>query len=338
MAPEKKSNSGTAEVSNYRPHPELVDAVEVAMELGKPLLLTGEPGSGKTGCAKWVAAKYGLPRFHKFVAKTTSVATDLFYTYDALGRFSASQLGQFSEEERLRAANPGAFIEYAALGKAILAAHPTKDVSRFLDKAMPGFSHPGKPERSVVLIDEIDKAPKDFPNDLLDEIDTMRFRVRELGDAETPDLKEVGLRPIIIITSNSERQLPEPFLRRCAYFHIPFPKRRSEAGGQAEIEGDYFLEDIVAAHFEPEMATSRLARDGITYFQQLRDLRQPILVKRPSTAELLDWLSVLSGQRNAKDIGLTEMRDRAASRLSVLLKNQKDQEAGRKLLMNFTVS
>lgn len=334
MAAGKKLNSGTAEVGEYRPHPELVDAVEVAVELGMPLLLTGEPGSGKTGCASWVATKYGVDAVQKFVAKTTSMATDLFYNYDALGRFASVQIGQHSVQERKRAADPGAFIEYAALGKAILAAHPKAAVEAFLPNTSAGFSHPGQPHRSVVLIDEIDKAPKDFPNDLLDEIDHMRFKVREFGDAETPPFDRLDLRPIIIITSNSERQLPEPFLRRCAYFHIPFPARRPPAG-EGQADKGYFIDDIVAAHFSADLATSPLGQDAISFFCELRERPQPALGKKPSTAELLDWVGVLLKRRPSPDAKLADMQDAAAACLSALLKNQKDQETGKKMLSRF---
>jgi len=342
--PERTSHSangsegptGDQAASSYIPHPELVDAAEVAVELGLPLLLTGEPGTGKTECAKWVGHHFRIHAVHQFVAKSTSVATDLFYTYDALGRFSASQLAEYIEQERDRAREPRRFVDYAALGKAIISSHDPQTISEFLLSGQSAsadgsqFIHPGSASRSVVLIDEIDKAPRDFPNDLLDEIANMRFNVRELGDLRSPEITDRTLWPIIIITSNSERQLPGPFLRRCVFYHIPFPKRRPE---RAEEEGDaYYIEDIVAARLGSDFGGSTLAQDALAFFYHLRDGMRPSLGKKPATAELLNWLVSLKSRTSDTGLGIPGARDQAKRAIGLLLKNADDQDRGRKEL------
>ncbi|MEL6274938.1 MAG: MoxR family ATPase, partial [Bacteroidota bacterium] len=198
--------------------PGLKEVVHGALHLQRPLLLTGEPGTGKTTLAAWAA--WYLHNYFKerdidfaethlhFSTKTTSQARDLFYTYDALSHFQAANI-------RSEKAEVGEFIELQALGKAIAMSRPTPEI-----KALVSTELPEKPRGAVVLIDEIDKAPRDFTNDILDEIDRMRFRLREhnLTLERNQDI------PIfVIMTSNSEKNLPDAFLRRCAFFHIEFP-------------------------------------------------------------------------------------------------------------------
>ena len=151
----------------------------------------------------------------KFETKSGSVARDLFYTYDALGRFFLAQVAKAGDDEVK--AHPLEFIHYNALGTAILRAQDESDVRHLLPE---DFTHGGK-RRSVVLIDEIDKAPRDFPNDVLNEVEGMYFRIPELGNAEVR--ADADQRPILIMTSNSEKNLPDPFLRRCVFYHIGFP-------------------------------------------------------------------------------------------------------------------
>jgi MoxR-like ATPase len=274
----------------YIAGPELQAAVNVALILGQPLLVTGEPGTGKTELGFAIARELGLQGPHLFVVKSTSEARDLFYQYDALGRFQARQTG-----DAARAADALNFIHYQALGQAILEAMPPADlIARGLVHS--GYAGHQAPRRAVVIIDEIDKAQKDFPNDLLDEIDNMRFGVAELNaQVEPSDEAKQKFRPVVIITSNSERQLPPAFLRRCVYHHIPFPKRET-------------LEDIVRARVLSELGTvahdSKAVRDAVSFFLYLRGEDSwrdsgpdPALAKAPGTAELVNFLRVLLSRR-----------------------------------------
>jgi MoxR-like ATPase len=331
--------SDLQEAAAYIPHPDLISAVNVALVLGRPLLVTGEPGCGKTKLANSIAWQLGLLGPFKFVAKSTSQARDAFYSYDALGRFHASQAervaGQPAEGGR-PADEALAFVEYAALGRAILLAYGCEAVAPFLSHtASAVLQHPGPPARSVVVIDEIDKAPRDFPNDLLDEIENMRFRIPELRDAPTPEIADRSLRPVVIITSNQERQLPEAFLRRCLYFEIPFPPRRSASDRDAE---GYFVEDIVARRVGETgkaFAAAPLAKDAIDFFCLLRDLREP-LGKKPATAELLDWLEALRQSGANSNEGLKSQPSYGASSLYTLLKGRDDLDRGRRLYEEWT--
>jgi MoxR-like ATPase len=290
-----QSWAGSVNVEGYIVEEGLRMAVNVALVLGRPLLLTGDPGTGKTELAYVIAAELGLGVV-KFVTKSTSVARDLFYSFDSLGRFYAAQTGMGS-------GNPLDYISFCALGEAILQANEREKVAHVLPAA---FKHDG-PKRSLMLIDEIEKAPRDFPNDLLNEIEKMQFIIPELGNATVDAPKEY--KPVVIITSNSEKPLPDAFLRRCAFYHIDFPKLDMlkkiviSRGGDYLTEGKDFVDDIIA------------------FFMKLRDPGSGIQ-KKPATAELLDWILTL--KRFSKNPN--PVRDIIALRhsLPALIKNTDD--------------
>ncbi len=327
--------TGDRNAATYVPHPELTDAVNIALVLGLPLLVTGEPGTGKSQLAYSIAHQLGFLGPFKFVAKSTSQARDLFYNYDALGRFYAAEVARFETtdaNERQRAREPLNFIDYAALGRAILLAQSKAEVREFLppseraDDASPGsrLGHLNTPRRSVVLIDEIDKAPRDFTNDLLDEIESMRFRVAELREEPTPELTSRNLWPVIVITSNSERPLPDAFLRRCVYFHLPFPERRKVGtSGTAS----YAMDEIVAQRLGRDFSSAPMVSQALDLFYRLREM-QPRLRKRPSTAELLNWLVAMRITGADHRAPLKAQSEFARTASSALLKNPEDLPRG----------
>jgi MoxR-like ATPase len=253
--------------AGYLPDRGLVDAVNVALILRQPLLVTGEPGTGKSQLAASVAYQIGLDPPLMFETKSTAVARDLFYTFDNIGRFRASQTPGATADAHL-------FLTFNALGKAIVLANEPSAVLNVLPL---GFNHPGR-RRSVVLIDEIDKAPRDFPNDILNEIERLYFRIPELGEEEIAAAPE--FRPVVIITSNSEKALPDAFLRRCIFYSIPFPD-------------DLRLEQIILSRLAGGVQPgAEMLRDAIAFFGRLRRQDLP-LRKRPGTAELLNWVAAL---------------------------------------------
>lgn len=289
----------------YRPDPDLVTAANVALLLEAPLLLTGEPGCGKTHFA-WAAAS-ALQRAEREAGRdappeplacyvrSDTRARDLLYHYDALRRYGDAQLGP--DRDRRQATDARPYIELQPLGRALLSS-----------------------QRCVVLIDEIDKAPRDLPNDLLRELDQGQFEIHEIAKDSPPDPQvyshgirlqramrapEGARKPLVIITSNIERQLPDAFLRRCVFYHIRFP-------------GESILLEILQFHFgtdssppapgellrETPLSSNvhrELLRDVVTVFCALREFPQR-LTKKPATAELLNWVRALVTFREEWDI------------------------------------
>ena len=250
----------------------LVSAVNVALALRMPLLVTGDPGTGKTQLAYRMAAELGLGDVLRFDTKSSSLATDLFYQFDTVHQFTKSQLNALKKEDL---PPPQDFLRWQAMGRAILQTlDPTDARLQRLGTAHPGHRAAGQ---ALVLIDEIDKAPRDFPNDLLNQIENREFRIAELdlqfkaADAHAP---------VVVITSNSEKQLPEAFLRRCVYHHIEFPKDMGE------------LQAILGERLKQLPVAGDTMKAAVALFFTAREDRG--FSRAPSTSELLDWLRALA--------------------------------------------
>lgn len=294
----------------------LIDAINVSLALGQPLLVTGEPGCGKTELGNYVAWALDLGQASpipgqerwaiRLNTKSMMTSRDLFYQIDTLGRFHAAHAGGDT--------NPKQYITYQALGLAILYAKEPEEVA---DVVSERFVHPGQ-RRSVVLIDEIDKAPRDVPNDLLAEIENMRFFIPELNRTVAADPL---MRPILVITSNSEKALPDAFLRRCVYYHIPFPSNDD-------------LREIAAARIPTLPRDCDLLGDVITIFAFIRSPRQR-LRKNSGTAELLSFLLALQDRGYDHADSLRTTKDWLDTAQSTLFKTQEDQIAGRTALDQF---
>jgi MoxR-like ATPase len=321
---------------------ELVEhAINTALGLGRPLLVSGETGCGKTELGFAIARKLGIQHLRFYTVKSESEAQRLFYEYDSLQRFHLAQAAPNSEEydaagkakrrekrglpaRKLGATHPLNFIRYQALGLAILEATPYEKVQHLLP---PDYEFPPEPVRSVVVIDEIDKAPRDFPNDLLNEIDLLWFRVPELSTwIDTPETPReplpAELRPIIVITSNLERQLPDAFLRRCVFHHIEHPDIE-------EPEGKRLQENIVLGHLKREklrLADEDLGK-AIAFIAKARSLP---LDKKPGLAELLEFARILATRDS--DLKGETFEERAAACLSSIAKTARDGKALLRLL------
>ena len=259
--------------STYVATDDLMMAVNAAVTLERPILIKGEPGTGKTQLAVEVAESLGKPLFEWHIKSTTKAQQGL-YEYDAVARLRDSQLG----DDRVN------------------------DISNYIvrGKVWEAFQ---SEEQPVLLIDEVDKADIEFPNDLLQELDRMEFYVYE-----TKQLVKAAHRPIIVITSNNEKELPDAFLRRCFFHYIKFPDKET-------------MSRIVDVHF-PNLKKDLLS-EALNAFYKVRDV--PGLKKKPSTSELLDWIKLLL----AEDIPL-ELLNAKDSRKAIpplygaLLKNEQD--------------
>jgi len=248
-------------------------AVNAAIVLERPLLVKGEPGTGKTVLAEEVAKAIGAPLLTWHIKSTTKAQQGL-YEYDAVSRLRDSQLGDS------RVSDIKNYIKRGKLWEAFTAV-----------------------QRPVLLIDEIDKADIEFPNDLLLELDRMEFHVYETGETI-----KAQLRPVVIITSNNEKELPDAFLRRCFFHYIKFPDAET-------------MSQIVDVHFPG--IKKRLVEEALRIFFEVRDV--PGLKKKPSTSELLDWLKLLLNE----DMGPEQLRERDPRKLipplhGALLKNEQD--------------
>ncbi len=296
--------------SRYYAKEPLRDAVNVAMLLGMPLLVTGDPGTGKTELAHSIAWEMGLPEALVFNAKTTSTAQELFYHYDALGHFQASHVAGVTVDAH-------DWIEFQALGLAILLSLPPEKADPHLPEKWRGRG----PLRTVVLIDEIDKAPRDLPNDILHEIDRMSFRVKETKDEfSNEEAGASAFRPIVIMTSNSEKHLPDAFLRRCVYYNIPFPE-------DDDSLGEILSRRLTLKNFSDGQRNAAL--------QIFRDIRKLDLSRKPATAELLNWMARLDRSPNL--LAALDRNDRLslAPTYNLLVKNEDDTK---KLFASFGIS
>jgi MoxR-like ATPase len=264
----------------------LRNAVNVALVLGQPLLVTGEPGTGKTKLAGSIAHELKLDPPFAFRTKTTSTAKDLFYRYDALRHFHDANV--IKKDRELRVED---YISYDALGLAIKSALPDSD----------------RPRRSVVLVDEVDKAPRDFPNDILNEVEEFSFTVFETGKSFKADKQ---YRPIVLLTSNSEKNLPDAFLRRCVFYHIPAPSHAQ-------------LLQIVKKRLKLSDQFVLLVEPLISHFEEIRQLA---LKKKPATAELLAWLAVLNRMHADGEPAQEGKGEALAFTYSILAKNKEDRE------------
>lgn len=252
---------------DYVLSPELKDSVNVSIALGRPLLIKGEPGTGKTLLAHSIAKSLGKELIIWNI-KSTTKAREGLYVYDTVQRLNDSRFGD----------------------------RDVSDIKQYINLGKLGIAFNSE-EQAILLIDEIDKADIEFPNDLLNELDEMSFYI-----PETSELVKAVNRPIVIITSNSEKELPDPFLRRCVFHYIDFP-------------AEALMEEIVKVHF-PDV-DKKLVKECMKKFYWIREF--DMLRKKPSTSELIDWIQALTiGGIPAKNI------EKEMPFLGTLLKKQED--------------
>ncbi len=271
----------------FVPGEQLETSINTAIAVGEPLLITGEAGTGKTQAAYYAAYKLNIEPVIHFQVKSDSTARDLLYHFDTVSYFHDAHLKSFEGSENHKSLDKKKYVEPHAL-------YESFETAKKMNTPR------------VLLIDEIDKAPRDFPNDLLHELDKMEFTITETGEKI---IAHKNLAPIVFITSNSERRLPEPFLRRCVYHHIQFD--------------DQIVRQAVVVRKDEY---SNMSDDFIKMaVQRFLALRERALRKKPATGELLVWLRVLSlavgtyPENLDKDLSLLPY-------LGVLIKDHKDIE------------
>jgi MoxR-like ATPase len=273
--------------SNYVATPDLMLAVNAAITLQRPLLVKGEPGTGKTMLAEEVASSLGMPLLQWHIKSTTKAQQGL-YEYDAVSRLRDSQMAQVDGDDQQRVRDIRNYIVQGVLWQAFTADRPV-----------------------VLLIDEIDKADIEFPNDLLREIDRMEFYCYE-----TRELIRARHRPVVFITSNNEKELPDAFLRRCFFHYIKFPDALT-------------MQKIVDVHF-PSLKADLLAA-AMRLFYEVRSL--PGLKKKPSTSELIDWLKLLMAEDiPAAALHSPDEKIAIPPLVGALLKNEQDLSLFEKLV------
>ena len=263
-APQKLKFDGAAD---YIASKELKSSVNASIALGRPILIKGEPGTGKTMLAKSIADSLGL-QLIVWSIKSTTKAKDGLYVYDTVQRLYDSQFGVDGVSDISR------YIHFGKLGEAFSADKPV-----------------------VLLIDEIDKADLEFPNDLLWELDIMNFYI-----PETKQTIEAKSMPVVVITSNAEKELPDAFLRRCIFHYIEFPDEK-------------MMREIIDVH-HPGLS-EHLLKNALSVFYRLRDIKG--VMKKPSTSELLDWIRVLQKESVALDLTAKEV-----PLMGVLIKKNED--------------
>jgi len=300
---------------DYYADENLIKAVEIAIALGKPLLISGEPGTGKTQLAHYLAWKLNQQTTNEpfaflekpliFYTKSSSAAGDLFYNYDAISHFR-------TKDEKCTTTQ---FIELNAMGQAIALTHGKNSGSLKGIEGIKGYEQLlNEPAGSVVLIDEIDKAPRDFPNDLLNEMENFEFYIREINQSIRRARNEARI--VVIMTSNSEKNLPNAFLRRCVYYNIPFPDEQKLAL--------ITRQRLSIGNADYDTAISRAIEQFLNY-------RNQAINKKPATSEFIDWIRVLkdydllnndfspSGKNGGE-------KDKYRASLNVLFKSKEDLE------------